>query len=58
MSVKLKHEDIVSVFGFEGDVIVVEDDKVLIHFGGESLHTCQDWYNLDDVKLVIKEISL
>ena len=26
-------------------------DKVLVHFGGNSLHCIQEWCNLEDVKL-------
>ena len=43
--------DIVFVHGFEGEVIQVLGDKVLVHFGGDSLHCIQEWYNIEDVKL-------
>ena len=43
--------DIVFVHGFEGEVIQVLGDKVLVHFGGDSLHFIQEWYNIKDVKL-------
>lgn len=51
---KLENGDTVSVFGFEGDFITLKGGKALVHFGGEALHFCQEWYDIDDVKLVRK----
>ena len=43
--------DKVFVNGFEGEVIRVSGDKVLVHFGGNSLHCIQEWCKIEDVKL-------
>ena len=43
--------DKVFVYGFEGEVIRVSGDKVLVHFGGNSLHRIQEWCKIEDVKL-------
>lgn len=51
---QLENGDTVSVFGFEGDVITLEGGKVLVHFGGEALHFCQEWYDISDVELITK----
>ena len=51
----MKQGDIVYVDGYEGEVIKVQDDEVLVHFGGDSLHCIQEWYNIKDIKLTIVE---
>ena len=51
---QLENGDTVSVFGFEGDFITLKGGKALVHFGGDALHFCQEWYDIDDVKLVRK----
>ena len=33
------------------NLILSFGDKVLVHFGGDSLHFSQEWYNIKDVKL-------
>ena len=43
--------DKVIVQGYEGEVIRVSGDMVLVHFGGDSLHFIQEWYKIEDVKL-------
>lgn len=43
--------DKVIVHGYEGEVIRVSGDRVLVHFGGDALHFIQEWYNIEDVKL-------
>ena len=43
--------DKVIVQGYEGEVIRVSGDMVLVHFGGDSLHFIQEWFNIEDVKL-------
>ena len=47
----LSFGDKVVVHGYEGEVIRISGDKVLVHFGGDSLHFSQEWYNIEDVKL-------
>ena len=47
----LKHGDVVSIMGCVGEVIEVDDDKVLVHFGGDSLHCIQEWYEINNVVL-------
>lgn len=47
----LKHGDVVSIMGYVGEVIEVANDKVLVHFGGDSLHNIQEWYNINNVVL-------
>lgn len=42
--------DTVKVDGYEGEVIEIDGDKVLIHFGGDALHFVQEWHNLDDIE--------
>ena len=39
------------VKGYEGEVIRISGDMVLVHFGGYSLHFSQEWCNIKDVKL-------
>ena len=51
---QLENGDIVSVFGFEGDFITLKEGKALVHFGGEALHFCQEWYDICDVELIRK----
>ena len=48
---KMAFGDIVFVHGFEGEVIRISGDKVLVHFGGNSLHCIQEWCKIEDVKL-------
>ena len=38
--------DKVFVNGYEGEVIRVSGENVLIHFGGDSLHCIQEWYKI------------
>ena len=47
----LNFGDRVSVNGYEGEVIRVSGDMVLVHFGGDSLHYIQEWCNIEDIKL-------
>ena len=47
-----KNGDEVSVFGFVGEFIKAEDGKALVHFGGEALHFCQEWYDISDLTLI------
>lgn len=47
----LKHGDVVSIMGYVGEVIEVDNDKVLVHFGGDSLHYIQEWYDINNVVL-------
>ena len=47
-----KNGDEVSVFGFVGVFIKAEDGKALVHFGGEALHFCQEWYDISDLTLI------
>lgn len=47
----LKHGDVVSIMGYVGEVIEVDNDKVLVHFGGDSLHCIQEWYDINNVVL-------
>lgn len=51
---QLENGDIVSVFGFEGDFITLKEGKALVHFGGEALNFCQEWYDIRDVELIRK----
>lgn len=47
----LKYGDTVSIMGYVGEVIEVDNDKVLVHFGGDSLHYIQEWYDINNVVL-------
>ena len=47
----LSFGDKVLVHDYEGEVIRISDDMVLVHFGGYSLHFSQEWCNIKDVKL-------
>lgn len=49
--INISFGDKVVVQGYEGEVIRVSGDMVLVHFGGDSLHFVQQWYNIEDVKL-------
>lgn len=51
---QLENGDIVSVFGFEGNFITLKQGKALVHFGGEALHFCQEWYDICYVELIRK----
>lgn len=53
----LKHGDVVSIMGYVGEVIEVDDDKVLVHFGGDSLHCMQEWHNVNDVVLEVEQLN-
>ena len=44
-------DKVVVVQGYEGEVIRVSGDMILVHFGGDSLHFIQEWYSIKDVKL-------
>lgn len=54
----IEHGDVVLVNGYIGDVIEVKDNKAFIHFGGDSLHCCQEWHDLSEVLLFSKNISV
>lgn len=47
----LNFGDKVFVNGYEGEVIRVSGENVLIHFGEDSLHCIQEWCNVEDIKL-------
>ena len=47
----LSFGDKVIVQGYEGEVIRVSGVMVLVHFGGDSLHFIQEWYDIKDVEL-------
>ena len=47
----LSFGDKVLVEGYEGEVIRISGEMVLVHFGGDPLHFTQEWYNIKDVKL-------
>ena len=47
----LSFGDKVLVKGYEGEVIRISGEMVLVHFGGDSLHSSQEWCNIKDVKL-------
>ena len=47
----LSFGDKVLVKGYEGEVIRISGEMVLVHFGEDSLHFTQEWYNIKDVKL-------
>ena len=49
----LSFGDKVLVHGYEGEVIRISGDIVLVHFWGDSLHFSQDWCNIEDVKLMV-----
>ncbi|MEG2306953.1 MAG: hypothetical protein RSB94_06390 [Erysipelotrichaceae bacterium] len=44
--------DLVSVKGYEGEVIETGCESVLVHFGGDSLHFIQEWCKESDVTLI------
>lgn len=43
--------DKIIVQGYEGEVIRISGDMILVHFGGDSLYLPQIWYNIKDVEL-------
>ena len=43
--------DKVLVEGYEGEVIRISGEMVLVHFGGDSLHFSQEWCSIEDIKL-------
>ena len=47
----LKHGDVVYIMVYVGEVIEVDNDKVLVHYGGDSLHCIQEWYDINNVVL-------
>ena len=47
----LSFGDKVLVKGYEGEVIRISGEMVLVHFGGDSLHFSQEWCNIKDIKL-------
>ena len=47
----LSFGDKVIVHGYEGEVIRISGEMVLVHFGGDSLHFSQEWCNIKDIKL-------
>ena len=47
----LSFGDKVIVHGYEGEVIRISGEMVLVHFGGDSLHCIQEWCKIEDVKL-------
>ena len=47
----LSFGDKVLVHGYDGEVIRILGDMVLVHFGGDSLHFSQEWCSIEDVKL-------
>ena len=49
----LSFGDKVLVKGYEGEVIRISGEMVLVHFGGDSLHFSQEWCKIKDVKLMV-----
>ena len=47
----LSFGDKVLVHDYEGEVIRISGEMVLVHFCGDSLHFSQEWCNIKDVKL-------
>ena len=52
----LSFGDKVLVHGYDGEVIRILGDMVLVHFGGDSLHFSQEWCSIEDVKLKGQEM--
>ena len=38
-------------YDYEGEVIRISGEMVLVHFGVDSLHFSQEWCSIEDIKL-------